>query len=62
MEANIACYNFILDMKEKNLNENEMVDSYFQKYGSDVILSYQPKEAFIINARATIACTLKEAG
>jgi len=60
MEANIACYNFILDMKEKNLGEDEMIDSFFQKYGSDVILSYQPKEAFIINARATIACTLKE--
>lgn len=62
MEANIACYNFILGMKEKNLSEDEMIASFFQKYGSDVILSYQPKEAFIINARATIACTLKELG
>ncbi|MDR2731063.1 MAG: MBL fold metallo-hydrolase [Treponema sp.] len=60
MAANIACYNFISDMKEKNLREDEMLDLYFQKYGSDVILSYQPKEAFILNARATIACTLRE--
>jgi flavorubredoxin len=58
MAANIACYNFISDMKEKKLSEDEMLDLYFQKYGSDVILSYQPKEPFILNARATIACTL----
>jgi hypothetical protein len=38
-----------------------MVDAYFSKYGSEVILSYQPKEAFYKNAHATIACTLKEA-
>jgi flavorubredoxin len=62
LEANIACYNFILGLKEKKLSEDEMIASFFQKYGSDVILSYQPKEAFIMNARATIACTLKEMG
>jgi glyoxylase-like metal-dependent hydrolase (beta-lactamase superfamily II) len=60
MAVNIECYNFISGMKEKNFSEDEMLDSYFQKYGTGFILSYQPKEAFILNARAAIACTLKE--
>jgi hypothetical protein len=37
-----------------------MVDMFFQKYGSEKLFNYQPREAFAANARATIACTLRE--
>ena len=60
MAANIGCRDYILSMNKKNLGETEMLNSYFQKYGSDMLLRYQPKEAFMANARATIACTLRE--
>ena len=59
LAANITCRDFIFEMKEKNLNEDEMLDMFYQKYGSETLLTYQPKEAFIANARATITCTLK---
>ena len=61
LEANVACHRFIMDMKEKGLNEEEMLDAYFSKYG-EILASYQIKAAFMANARATIACTLRELG
>jgi glyoxylase-like metal-dependent hydrolase (beta-lactamase superfamily II) len=60
MEAAIVCRDFILDMNKKNLNRETMIDMFFQKYGSEKLFSYQPKEAFTTNAHATIACTLRE--
>jgi flavorubredoxin len=60
MESNMACRSFILDMA-KNHSEDELLDLYTQRYASDLLYSYQPKEAFIVNARATIACTLRGA-
>jgi hypothetical protein len=60
LEANIACRDFILGMAEKNPGEDTMLELYTQRYGSDRLFTYQPKEAFIANARATIACTLRE--
>jgi len=60
LEINAVCRDFILDMKNKNYTEDEMINSYFNKYASETLLSYQPKEAFLANARAAIACTLKE--
>ena len=60
LAANIACRDFIIDMNRENLDEEGMINSFFQKYGSDVLLSYQPKEAFMINTSATISCTLRE--
>jgi hypothetical protein len=45
----------------KNHNEDELLDLYAAQYGNDNLFSYQPKEAFIVNARATIACTLRGA-
>jgi glyoxylase-like metal-dependent hydrolase (beta-lactamase superfamily II) len=60
LEADIACRDFILDMTKKNLGEDEMLDLFTQRYGNDMLFSYQPKEAFITNARATIFCTLRE--
>jgi len=61
LEINAACRDFILDMKNKNYTEDEMINSYFSKYASNTLLSYQPKDAFLANARATIACTCSEA-
>ena len=60
LAANIDCYNFILEMKNKNHSEEEMLELFYQKYGTETLLTYQPKEAFIANARATISCTLKK--
>jgi glyoxylase-like metal-dependent hydrolase (beta-lactamase superfamily II) len=60
LEANVACRDFIVDAAAQNPDEEHLLDLYTQKYGSDRLFSYQPKEAFIVNARATIACTLRE--
>ena len=60
LAVNSACRDFILDMKDKQYSEDKMLEQFYQKYGSDVLLSYQPKEAFIANACATIKCTLSE--
>ena len=60
LEINTVCRNFILDMKNKNYTEEEMINSYFTQYASETLLSYQPKEAFLANAKATIASTLRE--
>jgi hypothetical protein len=60
MESNIDCCNFILNAAAKNKNEDQLLNLYTEKYGNDRLFSYQPKEAFIVNARATIACTLRE--
>ena len=60
LAANTACRDFILGMKDKGLDEDQMQDLFFQQYCSEALLSFQPKEAFMTNARATIACTLRE--
>jgi len=60
LEINAACRDFILDMKNKNYTEEEMLNSYYKKYASETLLSYQPEEAFMANAKATINCTIKE--
>jgi 2-aminobenzoylacetyl-CoA thioesterase len=55
-----ACKDFILDMNEKKLDQDTMFDMYYKKYGTEALLSYQPQDAFSVNAKATIACTLRE--
>ena len=60
LAATAAYRDFIIKMKEKGLNEDEMQNSLFQRYASDILLSYQPKEAFMTNARARIASTLRD--
>jgi hypothetical protein len=59
---NIGCHDFILEMKGSGLGQEEMLEPFFEKYGGVVRFGLQPKEAFMINARATIACTLRERG
>ena len=56
LAANAACRDFIIGLKGKS--EEEMLELFYQRYGSEVLLSYQPKEAFFANARATVACTV----
>jgi len=60
LAAGRTCRDFILDMKNKNYSEEEMLNGYFNKYATETLLKYQPKEAFLANARATISGTLKD--
>lgn len=59
-EADIDCHHFIVEMHLNGLNEEQILDAYEKKYGSESVYSVQPKFAFLVNAKATIACTLKE--
>ena len=58
LAANTACRDFILAMKEKGMDEDEMIDAFFKEYASETLLAYQPKEAFLANAKAAIASTI----
>ena len=60
--ANQACCDFILEMKAQGLQAEAMLECYFERYGIEPLLAIQPKEAFMANARATVACTLREFG
>jgi len=55
-----ACRDFIMELYNKKLDQDAMLDSFYKKYGTEELFSYQPKDAFFANARATIACTLRE--
>ena len=57
--CNNECYEFILSMRDRGFSVDEMVDAFAEKYGRELILALQPLEAFTVNARATIACTLR---
>jgi hypothetical protein len=59
-EANSGCRDLILSMRDRGMDEADMLEGFYSKYGSEVLLTYQPKEAFMANARATIGCTLRE--
>ena len=59
-EATVACHDFILEQHAKGLDEPGILEAYDQRYGTESLLAFQPKEAFYMNARATIACTLRE--
>ncbi|MDR2597083.1 MAG: MBL fold metallo-hydrolase [Treponema sp.] len=60
LEAATVCRDFILSMNEKKLNRETMIEMFFKKYGNEKLFGYQPRDAFLANARATIACTLRE--
>ncbi|MCL2546713.1 MAG: MBL fold metallo-hydrolase [Oscillospiraceae bacterium] len=61
LQAYMDCRAFILDMYVQGLDEEAMLDGFFLKYADEMLLQFQPKAAFYANAKATIACTLKEA-
>jgi len=60
IKACTECRDFILGLNEKKLDQEAMLDMFYKKIGSEALFSYQPKDAFFANARATIACTLRE--
>jgi glyoxylase-like metal-dependent hydrolase (beta-lactamase superfamily II) len=60
LEACTGCRDFILDLNKKKIDQEALLDMFFKKYGSETLFSYQPRDAFFANARATIACTLRE--
>ena len=60
LAATAACRDFIILMKEKGLSEDAMEESFFHQYANEVLLSFQPKAAFMENTRARIACTLRD--
>ena len=62
LAANAACLNFIGGMADRGLGLEEMLELFYERYASDILLTYQPKEAFFANARATVAATLRERG
>jgi len=57
---NLDCNHFILQMNGSGLAPEDMLAPFFEKYGGVVRFEFQPKEAFLLNARATIACSLRE--
>jgi 2-aminobenzoylacetyl-CoA thioesterase len=60
LATSTECRDFILEMNNKKLDLDTMLDMFFKKFGSEALFTYQPKDAFFANARATIACTLRE--
>jgi len=60
LKAVIDCRDFILSLNEKKLDQDAIYDMFYKKYATETLLGYQPLDAFIANARATIACTLRE--
>jgi glyoxylase-like metal-dependent hydrolase (beta-lactamase superfamily II) len=57
LASNAACRDFILSIKDRS--EDEMLDAFYNEYASEILLTFQPIEAFYANARATINCTLR---
>jgi len=56
--ANAGCREFVLKLKAQGISEDALLESFFERYASDALMTYQPKEAFYANARATINCTV----
>ncbi|MCL1803001.1 MAG: MBL fold metallo-hydrolase [Eubacteriaceae bacterium] len=61
LSNNKQCHSFIAQMGKDGLGEDEMLDRFYKRYASETLLEYQPLEAFYANAKATIACSLREA-
>ena len=61
-ETMVGCHEFIIGLTKQGLDESEIIQRYFEKYYSKIMETMQPKEAFLANARATVASTLKELG
>jgi len=60
LEINVRCRGMILEMHGRGSDENKIIDAMLKEFGGGVRSGVQPMEAFTINARATIACTLRE--
>jgi glyoxylase-like metal-dependent hydrolase (beta-lactamase superfamily II) len=60
LRANISCHEFIRNMSLKGYDLNQMMDAFYDRYFSETLMQYQPKEAYMVNTRATISCSLRE--
>jgi hypothetical protein len=60
METTKTCRDFIISIIEKKLGEDEMMDMFYQKYGSTVTSGFQPESAFAANAKPMIASILRD--
>ena len=58
--ATRECRDFILSLRDAGMSEEAMVDAFTDRYLHGAILNIQPEVPFQINARATIACTLRD--
>jgi len=54
------CRDFILELYRGGAGEDAIVERYADKYADKTLAKMQPMEAFWINAKATVACTLRE--
>ena len=59
-EVNTSCHDLILKMIGAGSSEEDMISKICDKYLSEVLLTFQPKEAFEANAKAIIACMKRE--
>lgn len=60
LDMNTTCHDFIASLHKRGLCKEDIVKSFCEKYVSDVILSLQPMIAFEANAKAIVACTIRE--
>lgn len=58
--ATAQCRDFILGLYQTGMDADAIHAEYIKKYGTEDLLALQPLNALIINARATIAFTLRE--
>jgi glyoxylase-like metal-dependent hydrolase (beta-lactamase superfamily II) len=61
-EAHRDCHDFILAMRASGLGDDAMMEAFEKKFRSEVLATYQPRDAFLANARAMISCTLRDEG
>jgi len=60
LESNAACRDFILSLLNKGLAEDEALNIYCDEYYHGDLQKYQPKDAFVTNAKAMFACITRE--
>ena len=54
------CKDFILFLRDSGMNSDEILKAFSEKYMGKTILDIQPEASFVINAKATIGCTLRD--
>ena len=59
-DVNSRCHELIVEMLSNDTSEEDMILVLCDEYLSDVLLTYQPKEAFVANTKAIIASTKRE--
>ena len=59
-KVNHECHDMILDMLNDDSGEDAMIQAICEEYLSEVLLTFQPREAFEANAKAIIAGMRRE--